>query len=53
MYLQFSLLDEYNHSTPIFTENTKIENIKKINVIYKEIKKNEIKQSLIIYSIGF
>lgn len=45
MYFAVSLLlDEYNISMPIFTENEKIENIKKkINVIYKEIKKNELK----------
>ena len=55
MYFAVSLLlDEYNHSTPIFTENEKIENIKKkINVIYKEVKKNEIKPKFDYLLDGF
>ena len=38
------LTETYNIQTPIFTENKKIESIKKkINIIYGQIKKNEIK----------
>ena len=45
LYYAISLLTEtYNIQTPLFTENKKIESIKKkINIIYGQIKKNEIK----------
>jgi len=45
MYNIISLLTETpNYNIKIYTEEDKIENIKsKINIIYKQIKKNEVK----------